>query len=62
MSGCDLLSAGTAQLHSRSALHTPAMKQSGSDHVMELLTACIKGMSSTVGAVLIFYLEMYCVL
>ena len=53
MSDCDLLSAGTAQLHSRSALHTSAMKQSGSDHVMGLLTACIKGMSSTVGAVLI---------
>ena len=26
-------------------------KQAGPDHVMELLTACNKGMSSTVGAV-----------
>ena len=52
MSGCDLLSAGTAQLHSRSALHTCAMQLACSHHVMELLTACIKGMSSTVGAAL----------
>ena len=37
MSGCDLLSTSTAQLHSRSAL-----QQACSDHVMELLTACIK--------------------
>ena len=29
MSGCDLLSAGTAQLHSRSALHTSAMLRPG---------------------------------
>ena len=42
MSGSDLLSAGTAQLHSRSALHASAMLQSGSHHVIELLTAYIK--------------------
>ena len=52
MSGCDLLSAGRAQLHSRSALHTCTMQLACSYHVTELLTACIKGMSSTAGAVL----------
>ena len=52
MSGCGLLRAGPVHFYPRSSVHTCIRKQACIHHVMELHTACIKGMSSTVGAVL----------
>ena len=54
MSGCDLLSAGPVQLHSRSSVHTCIRRQD----VMELPTVSIKSMSSTVGIVVNTFLQI----